>query len=740
MGPWWSGNHSRLGCNGPLLKNDTHRNVCRRTHSILFLNQQRTWPLALKRGGFILILAGLLLVPALLAEADKPAAKPEEGKPVTTQAPMVPAGTVPVKPDSHPQSGIPPVPDVENLSVNWKGDDTNPLISPDGSFLIFQSDRPGSAEGQNFWFSYNRNHLDRMGQALWTVPVSLRFPLEGDASDTMKILRPQGRLGEQAGLFSVNTDGFDGLGSILWRNEKPVEMYFTSNMKAQGSGFDGLNIYYTRFRDDRWSKPVHLNSINSNFDDRMPWISRDGEYMIFSSNRPGGYGGDDLYYSKRDPATGKWSEVKNLGPDINTSYNEIAPSLSPDRGTLFFSSDRPGGLGHYDIYFSRFNEASPGRAENLGKPFNSSRDDEHVSISEDRLWVYFASERAVQTSRGGMDLYRLLMPEWLRDPLPVKFTALIMDSSTRLPLGVEATVAIQWEGGRIVKLSRGFNKDPQTSQAMNFENDLITGREYRLVISAPGFHPQELLLDYRGNVPPGRRDHRLIYLEPIKELPNETIDKDARSIPGEVLDADNDLPVNGARLRKLAGDRIQIVQTQDKGRFTIKVLPGEKFSMRADAAGYATLSENFQETKDLKKIILRLKTQKGPPCTGDEPACIDNLRIFFPTGRSDVNANEQKKLDAIVRIMKKEPTLKLEVRGHTDKTFNGPDKVSFEFNQKLSEERARNVRALLVRAGVPEARLTLKGASYLEPEEPEVNAKARDRNRRVEFRRLSLEK
>lgn len=679
-----------------------------------------------------------LLVPALLAEGDKPAAEPE--KPVTTLAPDVPEGTVPVKPESNPQSNIPPVPEVENLAVNWKGDDTNPLISPDGSFLIFQSDRPGAAEGQNFWFSYNRNHLDRMGQAEWTVPIALRFPLDGEASDTMKILRPQGRLGDQPGLFTVNTDGFDGLGAVLWRNEKPVEMYLTSNAKAQGAGFDGLNIYYTRFRDDRWSKAVHLNSINSNFDDRMPWISRDGEYLIFSSNRPGGYGGDDLYYSKRDPASGKWSEVKNLGPEVNTSYNEIAPSLSPDRGTLFFSSDRPGGLGHYDIYFSRFNEANPLKAENLGKPFNSARDDEHVSVSEDRLWVYFASERAIQNARGGMDLYRLLMPEWLRDPLPVKFTALIMDASTRLPLGVEATVQIQWEGGRIVKMSKGFNKDPQTSQAMNFENDLTTGREYRVVFSAPGFHPQELLLDYRGNVPPGRRDHRLVYLEPIKDQKNEPTNGNTRNIPGEVLDAESDLPVNGARLRKLVGERVEIVQTQEKGRFVVRVSLGEKFSMRADAAGYATLSETFQENKDLKKIVLRLRTQKGPPCKDDEPACIDNLRIFFPTGSADVNAVEQKKLDAIVRIMRKSPDLKIEVRGHTDKTFNGPQQAASEFNQKLSEERARNVRALLIRAGLSENRLTLKGASFREPEEPEVSAKARDRNRRVEFKRLSLEK
>ncbi len=634
---------------------------------------------------------------------------------------------------------IPPESEPENLSVNWKGDDTNPIPSPDGSYLVFQSDRPGSFEGFNFWYSYNKNHTDRRGTASFTIPIPLRFPLSGEASDTMKILRPQGSVGENAGLFTVNSDGFTGGGSILWRRDEPVEMYFTSDAKSRGEGYDGLNIYYTRFRDDRWSKPIQIDALSSNFDDKMPWIARDGKTIVFSSNRPGGYGGYDLYFAKRDPATGKWSEPVNAGPEINSEADEISPSFSPDGGMLFFSSNRDGGMGHFDVYLSRLREGSYLTAENLGKPFNSERDDEFFCITEDRIWAYFASERRHEDAAGRLDLYRMTLPEWLRDPVDVELSLLVMDSSTRLPLGIEATVKIQWEKDTIVRKSRPFNKDPKDQAKSNFEQSLITGRQYRVVISAPGFFPQEILLDYRGAIPAGKKDHRAVYLEPVKKI-DETVH---RMIPGRIVDAATDLPLSATRLRKITaakeGEKIEAITTDSKGNFQLKLSRGEKFVLRADAPGYAQASESFEEKETLKEIVIRLKAS-GDPCQGDLPECVENLRIFFAQGSAEVSAAEKRKLDAIVRILKKSPDLKIEIRGHTDHTFRGPEKNSMAFNQKLSEQRSAEVRRILVASGVDDKRLVSVGRSYLEPEEPETTPAARDRNRRVEFRRLVLEK
>jgi len=635
---------------------------------------------------------------------------------------------------------IPPEAAVENLTTNWKGDDTNPLPSPDGSFLVFQSDRPGSLEDFNFWFSYNKNHSDRTGASSWTIPVPLRFPLTGEASDTMKILRPQGSVGVEPGLFSVNSDGFDGGGSILWRNDSPVEMYFTSDAKARGEGYDGLNIYYTRFRDDRWSKPIQIDTLCSNFDDRMPWISKDGLRIVFSSNRPGGYGGYDLYFADRDPKTGKWSLPVNAGPKINSEADEISPSFSPDRGMLFFSSNREGGLGHFDIYVSRFREDSFEAAENLGRPFNSERDDEYFTITEDRLWAYFASERQHVDAAGRLDLYRTALPDWLRDPVDVAFSMLIMDASTRLPLGLEATVKIQWEKDSIVRHSKPFNKDPKDLEKSNFEQSLVTGRQYRVVISAPGFYPQEILLDYRGSVPSSKKDHRIVYLEPVKQ----TNPEESRIVRGRIVDAATDLPLSSTRLRKVTAgkdaEKIETIPTDNKGHFELRLTKGEKFTLRADAPGYTQTTESFEEKETLKEIVLRLKPSSGDPCKGDLPECIENLRIFFALGASDLSPSEKRKLDAVIRILKKNPDLRIEIRGHTDRTFRGPEQNSMAYNQKLSEIRSASVRRALVEGGIDTGRLITVGKSYLEPEESETSAAGRDRNRRVEFRRLSLDK
>ncbi|MCB1318359.1 MAG: PD40 domain-containing protein, partial [Leptospiraceae bacterium] len=193
---------------------------------------------------------------------------------------------------------------VENLGLpNWAGQDYAPSISPDGRFLIFQSDRPGKYENQNLWFSINSNSAQPTEQADWSVPVPLFLPMEGEPSRTMQILED----GEPPGTFTINSDGFEGMASLVYRTDdenrlRPVEIYFTSYKDDQSKrdGYEGLNIYFSRYRDSRWSRPEHLNIINSDFDDRMPHVSHDGRYMYFVSNRPGGYGGNDIWMSQRD--------------------------------------------------------------------------------------------------------------------------------------------------------------------------------------------------------------------------------------------------------------------------------------------------------------------------------------------------------------------------------------------------------------------------------------------------------
>ena len=179
----------------------------------------------------------------------------------------------------------------------------------------------------------------------------------------------------------------------------------------------------------------------------------------------------------------------NLGPRLNTRYNESAPTLSPSGKTLFFSSDRPGGFGHYDLYFSRNNGYLWGKPENLGAPFNSSRDEEYISLTRDGLWAYFASDRRNLEAKGRFDIYRAAVPERLREPVGILFSALILDGRSRLPLGVEATVKIHYEKETKVGRSRVFQKTPPSEIYSNYDVTLDSGRAYTVEFSAPGFYP-----------------------------------------------------------------------------------------------------------------------------------------------------------------------------------------------------------------------------------------------------------
>src|SRR6266480_7704871 len=103
-----------------------------------------------------------------------------------------------------------------------------------------------------------------------------------------------------------------------------------------------------------WSPPVNLGpTVNTGFIDAGPALSKDGLSLYFNSNRPGGFGGNDIWVSRRATREDAWGAPVNLGPTINTASNEDTPSFSRDGHTMYFNSDRPGGFGLRDIYISR---------------------------------------------------------------------------------------------------------------------------------------------------------------------------------------------------------------------------------------------------------------------------------------------------------------------------------------------------------------------------------------------------
>lgn len=635
---------------------------------------------------------------------------------------------------------------VENLGLpNWMGEDYAPHISPDGRFLVFQSDRPGSSAGLNLWFTINTNHRRPLEKPGWTVPLPFYLPMIGKASVTMRIQGGRYVLKKPAGAVTVNSDGFEGMPFVVYEGENPREVYFSSlrDEKSGRPGYAGLNLYVIRYTNERWSQPRHLNIVNGDFDDSMPSLSADGRSLYFVSNRPGGYGGDDIWLSRRDSPQSPWSRPINVGPPVNTEHNEIAPVNTWGGGVLIFSSDRPGGFGHYDFYASRLRDGAYQKPKNLGSPFNTNRDDETMTLTSDGLWAYFSSDRRNRHARGRLDLYRARLPAWLRETVNITFSGLVLDGRSGLPLGVEATLKIGTARKTIVVVSRAFNKAPDVENAVSFSILLDSGKRYPVLIEAPGYHPEKLVLDYTGIIPSHRTDRRQIVLQPLEKR-SVKIPARLRRIDGRLVDGENGKKriENGVVVLKVEGEAAEIIRADSSGKFQIEVPVKSSFEITGRAPGYADHKLNFQEDPELKTVVIPLKKIKEPPypCAKDTQACLDRIVIHFDVNRYDIRQQELPKLNKIVRIMRRFPGVAIEILGHADITYFGPRKKAFTYNKELSELRARSVKGALLRLGITDERLQITGKSYTVPLCRENTPDCLQRNRRVEFIRIPTPK
>jgi len=148
------------------------------------------------------------------------------------------------------------------------------------------------------------------------------------------------------------------------------------------------------------------DKINESGDVIAACINEEGDEIYFASNRKGGYGGTDIYVCRR-LVNGKWSEVQNLGDEINTPYDEDFPNLSPDGKTLYFSSKGYSSIGGYDIFKARWNEEKKKFTDvkNMGYPLNTVYDDMNFRISANGKYGYVASLRG--DTKGDLDIYRV---------------------------------------------------------------------------------------------------------------------------------------------------------------------------------------------------------------------------------------------------------------------------------------------------------------------------------------------
>ncbi len=203
-------------------------------------------------------------------------------------------------------------------------------------------------------------------------------------------------------------------------------LYFAM-MKQESGAQPNCDIYVSNNGEEGWTDIQKL-SANVNhpiYWDSQPTVSADGYTIYFASDRPGGFGGIDIYYTNFDSKTGSWSIPKNAGPKVNTQGDEKTPFIHSDSETLYFSSNGHFGFGGYDIFYIRKNEKKEWiEAENIGYPINTEADDTGFFVSSDSKTGYFFSYDEGKMRGKGVGKTDLFSFELYKEARPQEVTLL----------------------------------------------------------------------------------------------------------------------------------------------------------------------------------------------------------------------------------------------------------------------------------------------------------------------------
>ncbi len=480
--------------------------------------------------------------------------------------------------------------------------------------------------------------------------------------------------------------------------------------------------------------PVNLgDSINTSFDEYVNTITTDEALLYFTRKVPRneknqdlkGYEEDFYMAVKADSAT--WKRAVNLGPPINTSGNEGALDISPDGQYLFFAGcERPDGIGSCDIYWSKKKGDSWSEPENLGPVVNSPSWDSQPSFSSDGKTLYFASKRG--GGKGSSDIWKTeLRPDqsWtepvnLGDSINTAFeemTPFIHGDGQTLYFSSKGHPGM---GGYDLFYSR-MKPDSSWGTPVNLGYPINTNSdEIVLVVNSKGDKAYISSDKFGGK---GRQD--------IYEF---SLYKEARPVSSTYFKgvvSDNDT-------KKMLQARFELTNLEDgktvarsfsdpvSGEFML-VLPSDKdYGLNVSKDGYLFYSENFSlkgmhgiDKPFIKNIALK-------PVKVGEVVILRN--IFFDTDKYILKPESMTELQKLLALMKKNPTIKVELGGHTDNVGTAA------YNVELSKNRAKAVCDFLILNGIAASRLSYEGYGLTRPIDTNDTEQGRANNRRTEFR------
>lgn len=448
------------------------------------------------------------------------------------------------------------------------------------------------------------------------------------------------------------------------------ELIFTRRVNNNNEDFYGSVVV-----NGKWSKAKSLNgNINTARNEAAQTISQDGQWLIFTGGDfPEGFGNFDLYISYLTPS-GQWTAPENLGANINTESWESSPCLSPDKRDLYFASGRTGGYGGSDIYVSHhLPNGKWSEAVNLGPEINTPGDESCPFIHADNQTLYFTSNGHI--GYGGDDLY--LVHKGPKGSWSIA-------ENLGYPINT-----IEKEGTMIV------TADGKTAYFASERNDTRGGLD---------LYTFELRADVR----------------PVKTL----------WVKGKVLDKNTSkgLPSAVELTDLITKEVVSKVPTDETGNYLITLPIGRDYAFNVNRKGYLFFSENFSLREKSPDSTYNINIPLQPI---EANALIVLKNIFFDENKFELKTASQVELGSVVQLMKENPTLKIQINGHTDNVGNAAA------NLKLSNNRAQAVVTYLSSKGIDTKRLSFKGFGDTQPTGDNNMESGRAQNRRTELKIIS---
>ncbi|MFM7195284.1 MAG: tetratricopeptide repeat protein, partial [Bacteroidota bacterium] len=256
------------------------------------------------------------------------------------------------------------------------------------------------------------------------------------------------------------------------------------------AGFGNCDLFESRKTGDQWSEPVNLGSgVNSSAWESQPSLSADGRVLFFVSDRRGGIGSRDLYRAEKGE-DGKWQQSVNLGPAVNTRFDEISPFIHANGTTLFFASNGRPGFGGYDLYSTTRLDSLWKEPENFGAPVNNHEDQFSLFISADGLTGYYSHEEDRDQHSGRIYTFRVPEPLRIRETSS-SVRGIISDRKNGRPVKARVEL-VNLATRELVSLSSSDSLNGQYLIVLN------KGADYGLFVSAPRYLFQSLNFSHTG--------------------------------------------------------------------------------------------------------------------------------------------------------------------------------------------------------------------------------------------------